>query len=98
MNTDSPIDHLTARAVRACIISATRAGIELPMIERTSVDRIGGRQYVTLHAGSGVMAVYRVRNAGQLKRLKCPPPELMGRDKGQAGAKGAPKGESPSWA
>lgn len=73
------MDHLTARAIRACAISAKRAGNNPPSVDRTSVDLIGGKQYVTLRSAGDVVAVFRVRMSGALKRMKRPPAALTGR-------------------
>lgn len=45
--------------------SATPTGCELVVLE--------GLRYAVLHAGVQVLAVYRVRNTGQLKYLTRPP-------------------------
>lgn len=40
------------------------------------VRELAGKQYVVLRNAGGVLAVYRVRNDGMLKRLKRWPAEL----------------------
>lgn len=43
----------------------------------SGVAEHGGKQYVVLNNVAGVLAVYRVRNDGVLKRLARPPAVLM---------------------
>ena len=61
---DMPADEITRRALAAYGWSD---GMPLP----TSVRRrkIKGLDYVTLYAREKLLAVYRVRNDGKLKRL-----------------------------
>jgi len=40
------------------------------------VRELGDRNYVVLKNGNGILAIYRVRNDGMLKRLKRWPVEL----------------------
>lgn len=69
--TDMPADEVTRRALAAYGWSD---GMPLP----TSVKRrkLGGLDYVVLYARERVIAVYRVRNDGKLKRLKRLPASL----------------------
>jgi hypothetical protein len=41
---------------------------------------IGGLHYVTLTSGGDLLAVFRVRNDGKLKRLVRPPPKQLKRE------------------
>ena len=68
---DMPADEVTRRALAAYGWSD---GMPLP----TSVRRrnLGGLDYVVLYARDKVIAVYRVRNDGKLKRLKRLPGSL----------------------
>jgi hypothetical protein len=41
-----------------------------PLPTATAIQKIGGLRYVLLHRSKALLAVYRVRNDGKLKRLK----------------------------
>lgn len=41
-----------------------------PLPTATEIRRISGLRYVLLHRSKALLAVYRVRNDGKLKRLK----------------------------
>ena len=47
---------------------------------RVSLVDVRGKFYVTLTSGKRQLAVFRVRNDGQLKRMRRPPRELRGDD------------------
>jgi hypothetical protein len=49
-----------------------------PESTRAEVTKVGGLLYVTLTSGTDVLAVFRVRNDGKLKRLVRPPRQLRG--------------------
>lgn len=61
---DMALDELTRRALSAYFESG---GGELP--SATEVVRISGKRYVTLKRSGRLLAAYRVRNDGKLKRL-----------------------------
>lgn len=50
-----------------------------PDATRADVTEIAGLLYVTLTSGEDVLAVFRVRNDGKLKRLVRPPKQMRGR-------------------
>jgi hypothetical protein len=68
---------LQARAVTAWFKECKREGktYEQPS-GGTGVTEFHGRRYVVLSNANGILAVYRVRPDGILKRLKRWPPEL----------------------
>jgi hypothetical protein len=47
-----------------------------PEATRADVVKVGAMLYVTLTIGGDVLAVFRVRNDGKLKRLVRPPKQL----------------------
>jgi hypothetical protein len=47
-----------------------------PDATRAEVVEVGGLRYVTLTSGANLLAVFRVRPDGKLKRLVRPPREL----------------------
>lgn len=61
---DMALDELTRRALAAYFESG---GGELPSV--TDVVKVGGKRYVTLKRSGRLLAAYRVRNDGKLKRL-----------------------------
>lgn len=61
---DMTLDELTRRALSAYFDSG---GDELPSV--TKLHRIKGKHYVTLRRAGKLLACYRVRNDGKLKRL-----------------------------
>jgi hypothetical protein len=65
-------DDLTSRAVRAYFRSG---GIDQPSNASGEVVS-NGKRYVVLHNIRGVLAVYRVSNAGALRRLNAWPDDL----------------------
>src|SRR5580658_742998 len=70
--------ELLARAVHAFCVTARRNGLLLDQPSNTSdVQEITGKRYVILQNVKGVLAVYRVRNDGMLKRLKRWPEGLL---------------------
>jgi hypothetical protein len=75
---DYHIDELTARAFAAWFKECKRisyADADQPA-NSSGRRKIDGRDYVVLENARGVMAVYRVRTDGVLKRLKRWPEEL----------------------
>ena len=69
------MDDLTSRAMRAYFRSHAGTVTDQPA-NTSGMQEHNGRQYVVLHNVKGVLAVYRVRNGGQLKGLKRWPTEL----------------------
>jgi hypothetical protein len=65
-------EDLTRRAFAAYF----RAGGYDQPAGDSGVVEVGGKLYVELHNIRGVLAVYRVRNDGMLKRLKRWPAEI----------------------
>ena len=65
--------------MRAYFIAAKKAGYDSP--DQPSNDsglwELNGKQYVMLHNVNGILAVYRVRNDGLLKRMKSRWPEEL---------------------
>lgn len=71
-------EELTARAMRAYFAAGRKEGVS-PMIPSgglSGICEVADRSYIALKNGNGVLAVYRVRNDGMLKRLKRWPAEL----------------------
>lgn len=67
------LDELLQRALAAYFRSG---GTDQPAARACGVETVEGLQYAVLRNGGGVLAVYRVRNDGMLKRLKRWPKEL----------------------
>ena len=68
--------ELTNRAFAAWFRTCARELIPDQPANNSGVTNHGGHVYVVLHNAKGVMAVYRVRNDGILKRLRRWPSEL----------------------
>lgn len=66
------MDDLTKRAFAAWFRSG---GADQPS-NASGERKVGGRRYVVLSSGRRLLAVYRVRLDGMLKRLKRWPPSL----------------------
>lgn len=66
------MDDLTRRAFTAYFRTG---GLEPPQ-PGSATTAHAGKQYVVLRNAGGVLAIYRVRNDGMLKRLKRWPPAL----------------------
>jgi hypothetical protein len=75
-----PVDErdLLRRASAAWLRGADRVGLmpEPPDPGLSGVEQVGGKTYVVLRNGDGLMAVYRVRDDGTLKALRRVPAEL----------------------
>ncbi|WP_349268957.1 hypothetical protein MPNTM1_04179 [Mycolicibacterium parafortuitum] len=67
-------DELTRRAFAAYFRSG---GTQQPTKSSGVVDR-DGKRYVVLNSARGVLAVYRVRNDGMLRRMRRWPADLAG--------------------
>ncbi len=67
-----------ARATRAYFV-ATRGQKVDPPSDRSAVEKHGGKYYAVLRSDRDVLAVYRVRNDGVLKKLKRWPTSMEGR-------------------
>jgi hypothetical protein len=72
------MNELLGRAYRAYFMTAARSGYDCaqPANDRSGEEEVGGKNYVVLRNVRGVLAVYRVRNDGMLKRLRRWPAEL----------------------
>jgi hypothetical protein len=64
------------RAMAAYWRSAKDDGLLIQPANTSSVQEYDGKEYVVLRNVNGILAVYRITNAGQLKRLKRWPTEL----------------------
>jgi hypothetical protein len=71
-------DELVARAMQSYFAVARKAGevAQFPSRYDSGVEEVDQLSYVVLRNGNGVLAVYRVRNDGMLKRLKRYPAAL----------------------
>jgi hypothetical protein len=67
------MDDLTRRAYTAYFRSG---GTDQPGGSESGPTELDGKQYVVLRNSNGVLAVYRVRNDGMLKRLRRWPADL----------------------
>jgi hypothetical protein len=77
--TPSPAEgDLLHRASAAWFRGANRVGLmpEPPDPGLSGVEEVGGKTYVALRNGDGLMAVYRVRDDGTLKALRRVPAGL----------------------
>jgi hypothetical protein len=69
-------DELMARALRAYWTAARKTGqaqngnTDQPSSTLSCIEEARGKQYAVLRNGYRVLAVYRVRNDGMLKRLR----------------------------
>ena len=63
-----------ARAMRAYFVASKKVvglGVsQQPSSSSSAVEQYGGKVYVSLRNANGIVAVYRVRNDGMLKRLR----------------------------
>ena len=66
------MDDLTKRAFAAYF----KAGGDDQPSNASGLVELGGKRYVVLHSGASVLAVYRVRNNGILKRMVRWPAQL----------------------
>jgi hypothetical protein len=65
-------DDLTRRAFAAYFRTERDANtvVDQPAASASGLVEHEGKTYVVLHSARGTLAVYRVRNSGQLKRLR----------------------------
>jgi hypothetical protein len=64
-------DNVMRRSLAAYFRSASSLGILMqPSQGDSGVQNHAGLSYAVLRNGGGILAVYRITNAGQLKRLK----------------------------
>jgi hypothetical protein len=72
--------ELLGRALRAYFMTAAHVGyrVDQPDSSSSGPANVGGHDYVALRNVNGVLAVYRVKNNGTLRRLKRWPAELDG--------------------
>lgn len=61
---EMPLDEIVRRALAAYYASG---GDELPSV--TNVQKVKGKRYAVLRRSGKILACYRVRNDGKLKRL-----------------------------
>jgi hypothetical protein len=75
---DDHHEPLIERAFAAYFALAAREGVTSPAMPSGSshLCEPDGRRYVILRNVGGVLAVYRVRSSGLLRRLRRYPPEL----------------------
>lgn len=71
-NADDDMDPTVRRALVAYFETG---GDVMPTSQ--AVRKIGGKRYVVLHRGARLLACYRVRNDGKLKRLVRLPVQLQ---------------------
>jgi hypothetical protein len=67
------MDEVMARAYRAYFATVKREGLpspDQPEVSSSGLQIEGGRQYVVLRNINRILAVYRVRRDGMLKRLR----------------------------
>lgn len=69
---EMPVEEIARRALAAYYETG---GDELPSAAK--VQRLGGKKYVTIRRAGRVLACYRVRNDGKLKRLVRTPEGLV---------------------
>ena len=67
-------DRLVKRAIAAYVRTSEAASPEMP--SDSGVAELDGKTYVILENASRILAVYRVRNDGMLKRLRRWPIDL----------------------
>ena len=67
---DRIVDHLYQRALAAYFRHPSEAILDQPAEGLSGIEQHNDSQYVVLRSRHRTLAVYRVRNDGQLKRLK----------------------------
>jgi hypothetical protein len=72
------MDELLSRGLRAYYTKAAREGHSAnhPSMDASGYEEVDDKDYVVLRNAHGVLAVYRVRHDGMLKRLRRWPAEL----------------------
>jgi hypothetical protein len=80
------MDQLLARAYSAYFKTANREGYsaDQPSESGSGLEEVGDKSYIVLRNGNGILAVYRVRHDGMLKRLRRWPVELGTTSTGQS--------------
>ena len=80
MISDYDSNDLRRRALAAYYRAETREPGIVPQQPAGNGDVVEheGRRYVVLNHVEGILAVYRVRNDGQLRKMRRPPKELGG--------------------
>jgi len=78
MISDYDSNDLRRRALAAYYRAETREPGIVPTqpVGNGDVVELEGRRYVVLNHTEGVLAVYRVRNDGQLRKMRRPPKEI----------------------
>jgi hypothetical protein len=69
-------EELMARATRAYFAAAREGSALIPSRSSSGVEECGGKRYCVLRNVDGVLACYRVRNDGMLKRLRRWPKDI----------------------
>jgi hypothetical protein len=82
------MDEMLGRAFRAYFMAASRAQYvaDAPSESKSGQEEVGGKQYIVLRNGGGILATYRVRNNGVLKRLVRWPSDLGTTSEGKCSA------------
>jgi hypothetical protein len=71
-------EELLTRAMHAFFVASRKNGLVFDQPSNSSdVQQFAGKRYVILQNVNGVLAIYRVRNDGMLKRLKRWPDNLV---------------------
>jgi len=71
------LDYDSEEMMRRAMAAWFRAGgTDQPGRDASTIEDAGGKDYVVLRNVNGVMAVYRIRNDGMLKRLRRWPEEI----------------------
>jgi hypothetical protein len=72
------MDQVLARAFSAYFKTANREGYsaDQPSEGGSGLQDVGDKSYIVLRNGGGILAVYRVRHDGMLKRLRRWPADL----------------------
>jgi hypothetical protein len=71
-------EELLTRAMHAFFVAARKNGLMFDQPSNSSgVQEFAGKRYVILQNANGVLAIYRVRNDGMLKRLRRWPDSLV---------------------
>ena len=79
-------EELVTRAMGALFVAQRRAWEipDQPSSQLSGIEKYEGKEYVVLRNVRGVLAVYRLRNDGLLKRLRRWPTELVAFGRGKA--------------
>jgi hypothetical protein len=64
------MDNQKDEVTRALAAYFRSGGGDQPSQDKSGIEKYGGKVYVCLRSARGLLAAYRVRNDGSLKRLK----------------------------